>query len=387
MKTEGYNYDFLNAGAIANALSFKDGQIVTETGMSYKTMALDESTRYMTLPVLKKIEELVHAGAVISGPKPVNTPSLNDDEAEWQNLADQLWTEGKGIKETGGGKIYAGYSLEEVLGNLEIGPDFRYSGNTPETKMRFVHRSLGNQDIYWINTSSKEDSQAKASLRISGKEPELWNPMDGSISPLSYIMGNGRTEVTLNMDPEDAVFVVFRKPTSKNSAVIQKVKEKELTTISGEWEVRFQPNRGAPEKATFNDLTPWNENINPGIKYFSGTAEYMKTIHIPEEWVSESSKLWLDLGEVKNLAEVALNGESMGIAWKKPFRVNIGKALKPGDNRLSIKITNLWVNRLIGDRQPGNTNPLTYTTQEFYRSDSPLLPSGLLGPVKILARQ
>ena len=103
--------------------------------------------------------------------------------------------------------------------------------------------------------------------------------------------------------------------------------------------------------------------------------------------MSDNSKLWLDLGEVHSLAEVAVNGESLGIVWKKPFRVCMSEGLKPGENRLSVKITNLWVNRLIGDQQPGVTNPLTYTTQAFYRADSPLLPSGLLGPVKIVARK
>ena len=384
---EGYNYDFLNAGAVAHVLSVEDGQIVTETGMSYRILALDESARYMTLPVLKKIEELVRAGAVVVGPKPLNTSSLNDDEAEFLKLADLLWGEGKGIKETGKGKIYAGSSLEEALSDLGIKPDFKYSASSPGTKMRFVHRSLGNRDIYWVNTSDGESSQAKVSLRISGKEPEVWNPIDGSISPVSYTTDKGRTEVTLNMNPQDALFVVFRKPANKNSVVVPETVESERTTITGEWEVRFQPGRGAPEKAAFNELTPWNENENPGIKYFSGTAEYIKTINIPEEWMSDNSKLWLDLGEVHNLAEVAVNGESLGIVWKKPFRVCMSEGLKPGENRLSVKITNLWVNRLIGDQQPGVTNPLTYTTQAFYRADSPLLPSGLLGPVKIVARK
>ncbi|MBN2321372.1 MAG: discoidin domain-containing protein [Acidobacteria bacterium] len=384
---EGYNYDFLNAGAVANVLSVKEGHIVTETGMSYKILVLDESTRTMTLPVLAKIEELVHAGAVVAGPKPVNTPSLNDDEAEFSSLADRLWTDGRGIKEIGKGKIYAGFALEEALNDLGVEPDFKYSGINPKTKMRFVHRSLGDLDIYWINTSDSEHSQAKASFRISGKEPEVWNPVDGSISPVSYAMNNGRTEVTLNMDPDDALFVVFRRNANKKSAVIPEVAESERATITGEWEVHFQPDRGAPEKAVFSELSPWNENKIPGIKYFSGTAEYTNAINIPEEWISENSNLWLDLGEVKNLAEVVVNGESMGIVWKKPFRVCISESLKPGENRISVQVTNLWVNRLIGDRQPGVTDPVTYTTQAFYSADSPLLPSGLLGPVKIVGRK
>ena len=253
--------------------------------------------------------------------------------------------------------------------------------------MRFVHRSLGDRDIYWVNTSDKEASHVKVSFRISGKEPEIWNPVDGSISPVSYTIKDRLTEVTLNLDPEDALFVVFRKPADKNSVSVPEIAESELATVTGEWEVHFQPDRGAPEKAAFSDLTPWNENETPGIKYFSGTAEYIKILDIPEYWISENPKLWLDLGEVKNLAEVSVNGESLGIVWKKPFRVCFGNSLKSGKNRLSVKVTNLWVNRLIGDRQPGITNPITYTTQAFYSADSPLLPSGLLGPVRIIVRK
>jgi hypothetical protein len=381
----GYNYDFLNAGAVPNVLSVKDGRIVTESGMGYRILALDESTGYMTLPVLKKIETLVRAGAVVVGPEPVNTPSLNDDEAEFRQLAEQLW--GEGIKETGKGKVYNGFSLEEVLNDLDVKPDFAYSENSPGTKMRFVHRSLGDRDIYWVNTSDKENSLVKATFRISGKEPEVWDPVDGSIRPASYTINDRLTEVTLNLDPEDALFVVFRKPAEQNSVTVPEMAESELATITGEWEVHFQPDRGAPEKDTFSDLTPWNENEIPGIKYFSGTAEYIKVLDIPEDWISENSKLWLDLGEVKNLAEVSVNGESLGIVWKKPFRVCFGNSLKSGENRLSVKVTNLWVNRLIGDQQPGITNPITYTTQAFYRADSPLLPSGLLGPVRIVVRK
>ena len=384
---EGYNYDFLNAGAIPNVLSVKEGRIATESGMSYRILALDESTGHMTLPVLEKIEELVRLGAVIVGPKPVNTPSLNDDAAAFTKLADRLWKNGEGIKETGKGRVYSGLSLEEVFNDLDIKPDFMYSENNPGTKMRFAHRSLGDQDIYWVNSSNTESSRAEVSFRISGKEPEVWNPVYGSIAPVSYNIAGGRTEVALSLEPEDALFVVFRKPVDKNSVTVPEVVESELATITGEWEVFFQPGRGAPEKTAFNELSPWDKNQNPGIKYFSGTAEYTKTINVQEEWTSDNSKLWLDLGEVKNLAEVSVNGESQGIVWKKPFRVYIGRSLKPGENRLSVKVTNLWVNRLIGDQQPGNTNPVTYTTQAFYGADSPLLPSGLLGPVRIVTRK
>jgi hypothetical protein len=120
------------------------------------------------------------------------------------------------------------------------------------------------------------------------------------------------------------------------------------------------------------------------VKYFSGTATYAKTLLAPDEWFEEGAELWLDLGDVKNLAEVLVNAESLGIVWTEPFQVNVSKALRPGENALEIRVTNLWVDRLIGDQQPDAVRKYTYTTQAFYRADSPLLPSGLLGPVQVL---
>ncbi len=159
--------------------------------------------------------------------------------------------------------------------------------------------------------------------------------------------------------------------------------EEELATVTGPWALIFQPDRGAPAQVTMETLTPWNENSDPGIKYFSGTAIYSNKINVPAEWLNEGKQLWLDLGNVKNLAEILINGESLGIVWKTPFRVNVTEALKEGENTLEIKVVNLWVNRLIGDQQPGIEKKYTYTTMPFYRANSPLQPSGLLGPVKI----
>ncbi len=146
----------------------------------------------------------------------------------------------------------------------------------------------------------------------------------------------------------------------------------------------FQKDRGAPSQATFDKLESYTENTDAGIKYFSGTATYTKTITADKAWFTKEAELWLNLGDVKNLAEVMVNGKSLGITWKKPFRINVTNALKPGQNKLEIKVTNLWVNRLIGDVQPGVTNKITYTTMPFYQANSKLLPSGLLGPVQIM---
>jgi hypothetical protein len=177
--------------------------------------------------------------------------------------------------------------------------------------------------------------------------------------------------------------------------------------ISGAWDLTFPPNWGAPPQVTFDKLMSWTDSTDPGVKYFSGTATYAKEIDIASSDLGAGHSLWLDLGRVKNLAEVSLNGRSLGILWKPPFRVDITGATHPGKNKLEIKITNLWPNRLIGDEQlpddrewngkrlrawpqwvldgkPSPTGRFTFTTWHHWTKDDALLESGLLGPVRLV---
>jgi hypothetical protein len=381
---KGYEFDFVNADALINVLSVRNGQIVTPSGMSYHMMALDSSTQHMSLQVLQKIRELVNAGAIVVGPKPISTPSLKDDENEFKSAVNELWGDGTGTRTIGKGKVYAGQTIKVVLDAMKLKPDFEYTKSPSSTELLFVHRKLADVDIYWVNNRHNRHENVETTFRISGKAPEIWDPVTGRIEQASYTITQGRTTVPLNLKPDDAVFIVFREKTKASSRVVHIPDETLIDTIRGTWEVSFQPDRGAPSAITFNNLTMWNENSDPGIKYFSGTATYSKTIQAPAEWIKSGKELWLDLGDVRNLAEVVINGKSLGIIWKIPFRVNMTDALKEGENSLKVKVTNLWVNRLIGDQQP-KAKKYTYTTQDFYKADSPLLPSGLLGPVKIVS--
>ena len=135
----------------------------------------------------------------------------------------------------------------------------------------------------------------------------------------------------------------------------------------------------------FERLASWSESATDGVKYFSGTATYSKTIQIPESALAPGAHVSLDLGEVRDLAEVAVNGKYLGIVWKTPFKVDVTEALKPGSNQIVIQVTNLWVNRLIGDQQSYAVKKYTFTDFAPYKADSPLLPSGLLGPVRLLS--
>jgi hypothetical protein len=371
----GYNFDYVNADALKNRLSVENGRIVTATGMSYRVLALDPYSRHMSLPVLKKIRDLVNAGAVVVGPKPVDSPSLSDDQAEFKTIADRVF---------GSAKVYTGQTLAQALPALQIAPDFEFTKPQPDTNLLFVHRKLADGEVYWVDSRNNRAQTVDATFRVAGKAPELWHASTGKIEPASYRVANGRTTVPLRLDPYDAVFVVFRKPAAAPSRTLPERVETAMAAVEGPWDVSFQPNRGAPARISLDKLGSWAENSDAGVKYFSGTGTYSKTIQAPADWFKTGAQLWLDLGDVKNLAEVSVNGKPLGIVWKTPFRVNVTGALKPGANTLEIKVTNLWVNRLIGDQQPGVTRKYTYTAQQFYRADSPLLPSGLLGPVQIV---
>jgi hypothetical protein len=160
--------------------------------------------------------------------------------------------------------------------------------------------------------------------------------------------------------------------------------ETQLDTVSGPWNVRFQPDRGAPPSITLDSLSSWSESKDAGVKYFSGTGTYSKTIDAKSEWLKAGAQVWLDLGDVNNLAEVTVNGKSLGVVWHAPYRVDATAALKAGPNEVSIKVTNAWVNRIIGDQQPDAATKYTFATVKPYKADSPLLASGLLGPVTLI---
>jgi beta-galactosidase/beta-glucuronidase len=185
------------------------------------------------------------------------------------------------------------------------------------------------------------------------------------------------------MEPWGTVFVVFRKPTTQPARTIPAPISAGVVTVNGPWTVSFTPDLGAPPSITLPDLISWSDSTDADVKYFSGSGTYSKTIRVPEALFKKNAQLWIDLGSVKNLADVTVNGKSLGTVWHAPYRVDATGALKPGDNEVTIKVTNAWVNRLIGDQQSNATTKYTSADVKPYSADSPLLPSGLLGPVNI----
>ena len=367
----GYAYDFVNATALKTALRVEGGMIMAKSGQPYRLLVLDASARYMTLPTLKKLGELVKAGMHVTGTKPEQSPSLSDSPAEFTALVNQIWSQ----------PTVSAKPVDVVLSGMGIARDVDVVGNAAE--VLYVHRRTAGQDIYWLNSRSDAPNEARISFRVAGKVPHLWNPQTGKTESVSYQVKDGHTIIPLRFESWDAFFIVFDEKSTVAAYTIPAVTESVVARLDDRWNVSFQEGRGAPQAATFSKLASWTDNAEAGIKYFSGTATYEQSVDIPA--VNKGASYRLDLGDVKNLAEVIVNGKNMGIVWKKPFRLPITDALKAGVNMVQIKVTNLWVNRLIGDAQPGVTNKITFTTIPFYRANAPLLPSGLLGPVRVLA--
>ncbi len=405
---DGYAFDFVNSDVVLNELSFKDGRLVTPGGTSYRILYLGGRSQRMTLPVLRRLKDLVAQGAVVVGNRPTDSPSLADDPAEWKKVVDSLWGSGdspewKKIADSlralapaphdairiGKGRLYVGLSADEVLAALGVPRDFEYTKPEPDANLMFVHRKLSDGDVYFVDNRSDRAESVNATFRVDGKAPELWDAASGEVQPAAYSIADGRTTLPLHLDPWGTTFVVFRAAAAAASRTFPEEKESEVPgaseALSKDWIVSFEPNRGAPETAQFERLISWSESADPGVKYYSGSATYAKTIDVPASALRPGARLWLDLGDVENLAEVSVNGQYMGILWKAPFRIDVTKALVPGSNQIVVQVTNLWVNRMIGDQQPWALKKYAFADFSPYKAESPLLPSGLLGPVRLLS--
>lgn len=373
-----YAYDFVNADIIGNRMSVANGALAAGNAR-YRALYLGGNSRVMTLATLQRIAALVEGGATVIGMAPERAPGLADDAAAFKALVTRLWS-GETI---GKGRVIASRDAEAALANIGVGPDFRVTAGAADADYRFVHRKLADVDLYFVNNRTDKAGRIEARFRVTGKQPELWRAMDGTAQPLSYRIEGGETVVPIDVGAEDAFFILFREPAAAPSAMVAARATRPVATLTGAWTVGFQPGRGAPAKIAMPVLTPLEANADTGVRYFSGVATYGTRFTLPKG-VKAGAPLWIDLGRVGDVAEVRVNGQLAGTSWFAPYRIDIGKLVKPGNNQLEVKVANLWVNRLIGDQQPGAAK-VTFTAAPTYKPDAPLRPSGLIGPVQLLA--
>ncbi len=373
-------YDFVSAKSVTEDLRVESGDLVAPSGLRYRALQLGGSSDRMSLPTLRRIAALVEQGATIVGDAPKRSPGLETDAAEHDRLVRLLWP-GGGVAQVGLGRVVAGRDVEKAMARLGVRQDFQATGPT-DSDVKFVHRRVGDDDVYFVAHHGGRSERLEARFRVTGKAPEIWRADDATIRPASYRIEDDHTVVPLDVRADDSLFVVFRRTAAERSRSMPAEVVTAVADLQGPWTVAFQPERGAPASTTMRTLASLSEHADPGIRYFSGTATYTRSMEAPRTW-SPGKPLAIDLGGIGDVAEVRVNGRVAGIAWQAPYRVDIGRYMKRGRNRLDIRVANLWVNRLIGDQQPGATR-ITHTVVPTYTRDAPLRPSGLIGPVRLL---
>jgi len=389
---------------------------------------------------------MVTAGATVIGPKPSDVPGLGNFEQETKELrelAGKMWRDCNGntvkVNEYGKGKVVWGYTPQQWLKQESLGPDFICQNSELASSFDFIHRQTELSDIYFVRNKTLSRLNANCLFRVEDCIPQIWDPADATIKDqFVYKAGEGGISIPITLPPGGSVFVVFNKGASSPGLVslvkdkvssngdilVEQVleineksiivecwqngkylltgrngltKQMEITdipvplVIGGDWKVQFDPEWGGPAEIELPELISWSDHDDEGVKYYSGKGVYNKTINVSGDWLGSGKGIYLDLGDVREVAEIYINGKSAGILWKPPFRADITSLLKPGSNDLKIEVMNLWINRLAGDMDLPDDKKFTSTN---IRSDGGtwlenwadwyVQPAGLLGPVRLL---
>lgn len=424
---EGYDYDGCNLEILKQLQVDKNGDLVLPHGMRYKVLLLPDREQ-ATMESIEQVSRLVHAGAIAIGKKPIRPSSLVGYPAVdtmFQALVSEIWGDIDGVDVTehryGKGRMIYGKSLECVLHEI-LPVDFSYRTVSQCDTLNYIHRKTGNADIYFVASTNRDEAvDAVLRFRIAGKKPELWDPSTGTMKTCQIFREvDGLTEIPVHLAPAGSVFVVFREvghsQIAWNGDFIVPKPYDPVITLDGPWLVTFPSGSQAPDSVLMSQLSSWTEFADDGVRYFSGTATYHTNFNWDSE-VANGSSIFLDLGKVKNLAVVRLNGQVYDALWKPPFVQNVSDALVVGQNSLEIEVSNLWTNRLIGDEKlhpdpeieylpswflkKGSVKKIpawvwkgedslvgrtTFLTHWFYDGDEPLLESGLMGPVRLLRK-
>jgi len=398
----GYDYDVLSEELLLSSMTVKKERVTLPSGMEYRVLVLPDH-KVLSLGVLKKVDKLVRAGATVLGPKPLKAVSLEggpEGKELFRKLADGLWGQPKnkkGNRKVGKGRIAWGMPARDLLHNNDIASDVTFEDKKMASAINWIHYRIHDADVYFLSEPDGNARSVSAIFRVNGRVPELWDAVDGSIRQAnSFNFVDGRTQVPLDFDVYDSIFVVFRKKTKtgrNDGPNFPTWQDKQ--SISGPWDVIFDPKRGGPKKPVrFDSLTDWTDHSDPGIKYYSGKAVYCTMFNMDED--PAGKPFAIELGQVKDvgIASVKLNGHDLGVVWRPPFRVDISKAVKAGENKLEVTVVNSWRNRLVGDNKLPEDKRLTRTnikvlerTISKRRTKWELEESGLLGPVRILVKE
>lgn len=394
----GYDYDVLSEELLLEKLVFTEGKLRLPSGMSYQVLTLPDHG-IISLGALRKIDLLARAGANILGPKPTRAVSLEGGAhgvMEFKQLADGLWGDAdtpSGIRPAGKGRVAWGMNASEFLTKQGIGPDvsITLAEGPPAPDTDWIHYRIGDTDIYFLAELAGKPRQTAVSFRVSGRVPEIWNPVDGSIREATrFTISADRTTVPLTLGAFDSFFIVFRKPSTASSRdeAPNTAAWQQALAIDGSWQATFDPSLGGPDKPVpFPALIDWLDHSDPAVRDYSGRVTYTTTFELDAGLAA--SPIALELGEVRGvgIARVILNGKDLGIAWRPPYRIALGKSANAGTNTLEVTAINSWCNRLMADDKLPENKRITQTNirvQKQGRFKWKPEPSGLIGQVRIV---
>lgn len=464
----GYDWDKCSAEVILDRLTVSDGRLMLPDGMSYRLLVLPQ-LETIDLDVMRKIERLVLDGMVLVGDPPKRVTGLAhypDGDRELNGIVNRMWRCNAGgwmdgVNRTeniyGKGRVIRGQRLADVLASLSALPDFSYTGRDARTRLDFIHRATEKQDIYFVANrfalkgiddyfyrympvEYNRFEEVECRFRVTGRKPELWNPLTGEITPVTYYYErDGYTCIPMNFAPEGSVFVVFTEDEGRQDRHVVRI-DRQTTPLSAEsspaprypavgfsregtalyadlydpgtytlywsdgstmpvaaktlpgvteigsgWTVRFDPQWGMKEPVKFEKLCSWTDFSDPLIRYYSGKAVYENHFELDRAQI-RNRKILLDLGNVQDVAVVRVNGHEFPVSWSAPYEVDITGCVRTGRNEVSVDVVNLWPNRLIGDGKLPPEERMTQSNVSKYDApdaDRFLRVSGLLGPVRI----
>lgn len=397
----GYKYDSFNRDVLLEHAKVVNGSIEFKGKISYKALIFPGSrkmspTVMVSTKVAQKMLDLIKEGAtVFVAEKPSHQPgfSLEPAKEHWQQIIDQIW-KGYNPKATpdtfnswniGKGKVIQLPYLLENFKAIGIEPDILFPELSREQAENFAwtHRTLGDEEVYFISNQSKLGQLVNVSLRTSDKKPFLYNPVtDTYVAIQQWQVKNQRLEIPLKFHKNESLFIILKGELGELSGNLGENWTSYTTkkVLDEHWQLQFDPNyNGLNEAIEIDSLFNWSDHNDAKIKYYSGTACYSKTFN----YKGSTKDVWLNLGDFSDIAEIFLNDKRVGVVWTFPHRINITGFLERGKNNLMIKITNTWRNRLIGDHKLSQEKRTTWTTAPYRLHSEELLPAGLIGPVRL----
>lgn len=383
----GYQFEHMNAEVIMRDMTVKDGMLTLPHGVHFKVLVLPRRLKTMRPELLEKIERLILDGAIVMGPAPERSPSLqNQPEADRRvkEMAARIWGDVDGVnvkqRRYGKGMICDGLDFETLFAQLGYVPDCK----VPDGMNVYQgHQKDGDTDIYILSNQDNRALTMDVAFRVTGKQPELWDPVTGVIRKLPAFRQEEKTTVVpMRLDKNECVFVVFREKGEPSATTLEANYPAPLRTqeATGEWNVTFESAFKTPSPVRMATLDNLSDNANDSIRYFSGTATYTTSVNLDR--AGRGEHMFMAFDNVGTMAKVYINGKYAGGVWTAPYRLDVTDFVKDGRNDVKVEVVNTWVNRIVGDMNLPESERETYLFVNHLNAKTPLPPSGIIGKVK-----